>query len=160
MDIIDEILSDWSKQRPDIDCSGKAIVCGILRSNNAVITAIDKVLKPLDITPTIFSALVTVRRKGPQAEITVKTIMQEALVTSGATSNLLNQMIKLKLITKRKAKKNEDSRSVFIKLTPKGLVLIDQAMEIQAACERKLTQNLTKAEKQQLTALLKKMQSD
>lgn len=158
MDIVDEIISDWATQRPDIDCSGKAVVSRILRSNNIIIAAVAKALKPLDINPTIFSALVTIRRKGPRAEITVKTIVQEALVTSGGASNLLNQLLKLKLITKRKGTQKEDSRSVFVKLTPKGLALIDQAMEIQAAAERKITQNLTATEKRQLTHLLKKIQ--
>ena len=160
MDIIDEIISDWAIQRPDIDCSGKAVVCRILRGYNEVIAALGKSLKPLGITPTIFSALVTIRRKGPQAEITVKQIMQEVLITSGATTNLLNQLLKLKLIAKRPASKAEDSRSVFIRLTPKGLALIDKAMQVQAASERKLTQLLTGAEKQQLVKLLKKMQSE
>jgi DNA-binding MarR family transcriptional regulator len=158
--IVDEIISDWSNQRPDIDCSGKAVVCEILLCYNVVIAALAKSLKSLDITPTIFSILVTIRRKGPQAEITVKTIMREALITSGATSNLLNQLTKLKLITKRKGTKTEDSRSVFIKLTSKGLTLIDKAMEVQAACERKLTQELNVAEKRQLVKLLKKMQPE
>lgn len=83
MDIVDEIISDWATQRPDIDCSGKAVVSRIVRSNNIIIAAVATALKPLDINPTVFSALVTIRRKGPRAEITVKTIVQEALVTSG-----------------------------------------------------------------------------
>ena len=86
--------------------------------------------------------------------------MQEALITSGATTNLLNQLLKLKLIAKRPASKDEDFRSVFIRLTPRGLALIDKAMEVQAASERKLTHVLTGAEKQQLVKLLKKMQSE
>ena len=153
MDFIEEILSD-------IDCGGKAVVCRILRIFSHANAALEKTLKPLGITPNVFSVLVTIRRKGPKAEVTVKKILEEALVTSGGISNLINRLIELGLITKRKGAEEEDARSAFIKLTPKGLAIIDKAMVVQAACERKLTQSLTNAEKKQLSALLKKMQSE
>ncbi len=156
-DLIDDILTDWKDQRPDINCSGKAVVCRILRCYTMVIAGLDKSLKPLGISPNDFSVLVTIRRKGPRAEIAVKQIMAEVLVTSGGMTNLLNKLIQLKLITKRKGTTLEDARSAFIKLTPKGLDLIDRAMEVQAACERKLTQALSTTEKKQLSELLKKM---
>ena len=157
MDLIDEIISDWGHERPDIDCSGKAVVCRILYSYSNIIAAVETKLKPLGITPTIFSVLVTIRRKGTDAEVMVSKIMQEALVTSGAMSNLLNKLVKLGYITKRKASLNEDLRASFISLTPKGLEIIDKAMVIQASCERMLVQNLSSAEKKQLANLLKKM---
>jgi DNA-binding MarR family transcriptional regulator len=72
-------------------------------------------------------------------------------------SNLINRLIELDFITKRKGIEEEDAHSSFIKLTPKGLGLIDKAMEVQAACERKLTQTLSNAEKLQLAELLRKM---
>ena len=84
--------------------------------------------------------------------------MEEVLVTSGGMTNLLNKLIQLNFIKKRKGTKKEDGRSAFVKLTPKGLDVIDRAMEIQAACERKLTQALLVNEKKQLADLLKKMQ--
>lgn len=162
MDLVDEIISDWATQRPDIDCSGKAIICRILHCYSTVLAALEKSLKPFGITPNIFSILVTIRRKGPHAEVTVKKIMEEAIVTSGAMSNLINKLVKLGLIKKRKGTEKEqvDMRSSFISLTPKGFNLIDKAMEVQAACERKLTQQLTAVEKKQLSHLLKKMQQD
>lgn len=160
MDSVDEILIDWAKQRPDIDCSGKTVVCRVLRCFSSIINALDKSLKPLGISPNDFSVLVTIRRKGPKAEIAVKQVMEEVLVTSGGMANLLNKLIESKLITKRKGRKDEDARSAFIKLTPKGLALIDRAMVIQATCERRLTQTLSNVEKKQLSDLLKKMQQE
>ena len=160
MDLIDEILADWATQRPDINCVGKAVVCRIFRNFSYAIAALEKALKPLGISPNDFSVLVTIRRKGPKAEITVKQVMEEVLVTSGGMTNLLNKLIELNLIKKRKGTQKEDGRSAFVKLTPKGLDLIDRAMEVQAACERKLTQTLSNTEKRQLADLLKKMVQD
>lgn len=157
MDLIDEILVDWAQQRPDINCGGKAVVCRVLRCFTNITSALEKALKPFDISPNVFSVLVTIRRKGPHAEISVKQVMEEVLVTSGGMTNLLNKLVQLSLITKRKGTQEEDARSAFIKLTPKGLDLIDKAMEAQAACERKLTQVLSDVEKQHLSDLLKKM---
>ena len=160
MDLVDEIIADWTLQRPDIDCSGKAVICRLLQSFSITLSALERSLKPLGITPTIFSILVTIRRKGSDAELVVKHIMEEVLVTSGAMSNLITKLIKLDLITKRRGLETEDARSAFIKLTPKGLAVIDKAMEIQAACERKLTKSLTHSEKQSLSKLLQKMVSE
>ena len=157
MNLVDEILSDWSMQRPDIDCSGKAIVCRLLHCYSIFINALEKSLKPFGITPNVFSVLVTIRRKGAHAEVTVKKILEEALVTSGAMSNLLNKLTDEGLITKRKGMGQEDERSTYVKLTTKGLALIDKAMEVQASAERRLTENLTHPEKQQLAELLQKI---
>ncbi len=38
--------------------------------------------------------------------------------------------------------------------------LVDKAMEIQVACERKLTQNLTPPEKKQFSKFLKRMNKE
>lgn len=160
MDLIDEIITDWAMQRPDINCAGKAVVCRILRNYSYFILALERALKPLGITPNDFSVLVTIRRKGVQAEITVKQVMEEVLITSGGMTNLINKLTQSGLIAKRKGKKKEDGRSTFVRLTAKGLNLINKAMEIQAACERKLTQALSDSEKQQLADLLKKMQHE
>ena len=100
MDLIDEIVSDWKVQRPDIDCSGKALVCSLLRGYSIIIAALEHSLKAAYITPNVFSILVTVRRKGEHAEVTVKTVMQEVLVTSGGMSNMISKLIEAGLITK------------------------------------------------------------
>ncbi|MAZ38697.1 MAG: hypothetical protein CMF49_01120 [Legionellales bacterium] len=155
MNLIDEIMTDWKKERPDIECSGKASICSILRVYSQYIMLLERALKPLNIAPNVFSVLVTVRRKGKAAEISVKKIREEVLVTSGGMSNLLLRMVKANLITKRPDK--DDARSMLIRLTPKGLKIIDKAMEIQAACERQLTNTLTKTENKQLANLLSKL---
>ena len=155
MDLIDKILQDWERERPDIDCGGKAVVCRILRLYSIYIDKFEARLKPLAITPNVFSVLVTIRRRGPNAEVNVKDIIDEVLVTSGGMSNLLLRIIKTKLIKKRPDPK--DARSMLIKLTSHGLTIVDKAMEIQAACEREMVNTLTSEENAQLALLLKKL---
>jgi len=158
MDLVDEIMEDWSKQRADIDCSGKAIICRTLRTHSYYISLLDKALKAVDMAPNVFSVLVTIRRKGETAEINVKKIIDEVLFTSGAMSNLLKRLVNKGYISKRQD--DNDARSVLVKLTPSGLRLIDKAMEIQAACERKITNELTVNERKQLSELLRKIQPE
>lgn len=155
MDLIEEIVSDWSTQRPDIDCSGKEIVGRMLRFYSHYYSTVERALKKLKIAPNVFSVLVTIRRKGVEAEINVKDIIPGVLITSGAMSNLLTRLINKGLVTKRQD--TLDARAMLVKLTPMGLKLIDEAMEIQADCERKLTQVLSTAERRQLALLLKKI---
>jgi len=158
MDLVDEIVKDWSIQRADIDCSGKAIICRMLRAHSYYISSLEKALKAVSMAPNVFSVLVTIRRKGQKAEINVKKIIDEVLFTSGAMSNLLNRLVDSGYISKRKD--DNDARSILVKLTSKGLKLIDKAMEIQATCERKITNPLTANEKKQLVELLRKIQPE
>ena len=155
LDLVDEILIDWSEQRPDIDCHGKEIVSRMVIFYSKYISMLEKALKPLALSPTVFSVLVTIRRKGPQAEVNIKKMIQEVLITSGAMSNLLTRLIDMGLITKRPDE--EDARSMRVQLTSVGLELIDKAMEIQAACERRFVQALSREEQKQMSSLLKKM---
>ena len=158
--VVDHILEDWSKEMPDETTPAKGVIISLIHCYATVYSSLELLLKPLDITPTIFSALVAIRRSGPDAEIPVKNIMEQALVTSGAASNLINQLIKLDLITKRKANTKEDARSVFVKLTPHGLAFINKLIPIITAWENKITRSLSKPEKSKLTLLLKKIISD
>ena len=156
MDLIEEIVTDWSIQRPDIDCSSKEIVGRMLRFYSHYLSTTERALKKLNMAPNVFSVLVTIRRKGIDAEINVKDIIPGVLITSGAMSNLITRLINTGLVTKRQD--TLDARAMLVKLTPKGLKQIDEAMVIQAACERKLTQALSPSERKQLAVLLKKMQ--
>lgn len=160
MDLIDGIIKDWQKERADIDCSGKEIIARMVYAHTKIVKALEKSLKSFHITPTIFSVLVTIRRRGKNGEVTIKQIMEEILITSGATSNLINKLVTNKLITKRPANKNEDARAVFVKLTQKGLELIDDAMVAVAKCENMLLQNFSPEEKSLLIKSLRTFISD
>jgi hypothetical protein len=89
VDLIDEILKGWQTQRPEIDYSGKATVCRIVQFYSHYIATLEKALKPLNMAPNVFSVLVTIRRSSKHSEVTIKKVMQEALITSGAMSNLI-----------------------------------------------------------------------
>jgi len=155
MNLIKEICNDWATQRPDINCSGKAVICSILRIRSNYLCHLEKALKPLGIAPNVFSVLVTLRRKGASAEISVSKIREEVLVSSGGMTNLLNRLINDALISKRACE--NDARCMLVKLTPKGLDIIDKAMEIQASLECKMTAMLTQKENNQLSDLLRKL---
>ena len=64
MDLIEEIVTDWSIQRPDIDCSSKEIVGRMLRFYSHYLSTAERALKKLNMAPNVFSVLVTIRRKG------------------------------------------------------------------------------------------------
>ena len=155
MGLINEICHDWAVQRPDIDCPGKAVVCSLLSVHSAYLKALEMALKPLKMQPNAFSALVTIRRKGISAEVSVSKIRAEVLVSSGGITNLLNRLVKDNLISKRVSE--SDARSMLVSLTPKGLELINKAMEIQAKVESEFTKKLVKKEYQALEKLLSKL---
>lgn len=155
MNLVESIVRDWKVQRPDINCSAKPAMCRLLAVQLRYLSLLEAQLKPLGIAPHVFSVLVTIRRRGPSAEVNVKTIRQEVLVTSGGMSNLLTRLITKGWISKRPD--SDDARSMRIKLTPKGRKLVDTAMEIQAACEHTLMKSLNRHEHKQLESLLQKM---
>lgn len=152
-DFVDWIIAGWRRERPDINIEGKGIVCRILRLYSLYYKKADFFLNRYDLKPNEFSVLMRLRRAGEGGEMTQKQLLSEVLITSGAMTNLIGRLIKTDLVEKRSSE--EDQREVFIRLTSKGLKIINEAMEVQAKVERDMVRDLKPEDKQELERLLK-----
>ncbi len=64
-DIVGRGMAQWRRERPDIDCSGKAIVGRVLRLQDVILRAVNGVLERHGLRYPIYAVLATLRVSGP-----------------------------------------------------------------------------------------------
>lgn len=152
IDIVERGMRQWQAERPDIDCSGKAIVGRILRLQGVVLKNVDQALKPFNLKYPAYAVLATLRVRGGRCEMSPGELTRTVLLSSGGISNLLARLEKDGYIVRINSKK--DRREVIVRLTEAGKILVDPAMEAHARAERDLIQTFSSDDAGQLENLL------
>lgn len=154
-DIVGRGIAQWSRERPDIDCSGKAIVGRILRLQDVILRAVNAALEPHGLRYPAYAVLATLRASGPPFRLSPSRLTATLLLTSGGTSNLLARLERAGWI--RRLSDPMDGRGVLVELTKAGRELADAAMPDHAAVERALVAMFTDEEQRTLAAMLSRM---
>ena len=154
-DIIDDLISDWNKERPELDTDAMHLVGRILKIGKTLEKRANSSLSDCGIHYTDLDVLATLRRSGDPFELTPKELMKSVLITSGAMTALLDRLTKLELIYR--SPDSNDGRIKRAGLTEKGIEIIDSAIEIRFEEARNSISILTEQEQEQLIPLLKKL---
>ncbi len=154
-DLIDNLVADWKKERPELDASAMLVVGRILKLGKVLEKRMDRVLKDSPICYSDLDVLATLRRSGKPFELTPKELMQSVIITSGAMTALLNRLEKLGLIYRKVDKK--DTRVKRAGLTKKGVKIIDKAIEDRFQDAQETVSNFNKKDREKLAELLKQM---
>lgn len=136
LDRVGRGMDYWRKERPDIDCSGKAVVGRILHLHDIILRAVDRALAPHGVKYPVYAVLATIRVYGPPYRMSPSELLSALLLSSGGLSNLLRRMEDDGLI--RRMADKRDGRGVIVELTEKGLAKADACMADHAAVERDL----------------------
>jgi len=155
IDIVEAGMQLWRRERPDLDCSGKAVVGRILRLQGVILREVDKALKPFGLKYPAYAVLATLRVQGGRQEMTPGELTQAVLLSSGGTSNLLARLERDGLVTRSNS--TRDRRAVIVRLTTAGRALVDRAMEAHARAERELIACLSEDEATLAAGLLGQM---
>lgn len=154
-DLVGRGMAQWRRQRPDIDCSGKAVVGRILMLQETILRAVNAGLAPHGLRYPDYSVLATLRVSGEPYRMSPSRLQATMLFTSGGVSNLLRRVEKKGLI--RRLADPADGRGVLVELTQKGFALVEAAMSDHAAVERRLCAMLSAREQDALAGLLSQM---
>ncbi len=154
-DIVGDGMHRWRRERPDIDCSGKAVVGRILRLQGVILREVDAALRPFGLKYPAYAVLATLRVNGAPFEMTPSELTQSLLLSSGGTSNLLARLEREGYVTRTNS--TRDRREVHVRLTEDGKALADRAMEAHAEAERALIADLGGKERAALGGLLSRL---
>ncbi len=127
IDLIDRIVAQWAEERPDLDATGFQIAGRLQRLGKLLGQRVNEVLAPLELSPSGFDVLATVRRHGPPYSMTPTELTRATMLTSGAMTNRLDRLEAQGLL-QREANPN-DRRGVRVVLTKRGRELVDRAIE-------------------------------
>ncbi|MEM9409257.1 MAG: MarR family transcriptional regulator [Acidobacteriota bacterium] len=126
-DLIDRLRADWSRERPDLDTSGMAVVGRILHLAEGLRKEANACLKPFDIGYTDLDVLATLRRSGKPYLLRPAELLRTVLVQSGSLTACLLRLERRGLVTRLATP--EDRRGLSVQLTAEGIDLIDRAIE-------------------------------
>ncbi|WP_187386741.1 MarR family winged helix-turn-helix transcriptional regulator [Vibrio cholerae] len=152
-DKVDAILEQWRSVRPDLDCSAMGVIGRLGRAHGLWKPQLDHVFQLFDLSPVEFDILATIRRNN--TEITPTELYQTLMLSSGAISTRIEQLVQRGLV--QRVASEQDRRSCKVTLTEQGIELVDQALNAHVTNMNHMLEVLTEQEQKQLEQLLKKV---
>ncbi|MBU0718874.1 MAG: MarR family transcriptional regulator [Planctomycetes bacterium] len=154
-DQIDLFISQWSRERPDLDASPLAVVSRILMLSRHLEFSADRALAPFGLTLWQFDVLAALRRSGAPFKLSPTQLMGFVTLSSGAMTNRIDRLEEMGLV--RREEDPDDRRGVLITLTPEGRKLVDQAIAVRLEDARRNLATYTKTDEKVVAALLRRL---
>ena len=154
-DALDHLVSDWARERPDLDAGPMHVVGRILQLGKKLEKRAGAALKDSGIYYTDLDVLATLRRSGMPYQLTPTQLRESVLVTSGAMTALLERLEKMELI--RRLPDDNDGRVKLAELTPKGKRIIDVSIEKRFSEAADAIKSLNRDEREFMSKTLKKI---
>lgn len=152
-DVVDEILDQWSEERPELDTAALGIVVRIMTLNRRFASEAARALEPLGLELFEYDVLSALRRQGKPFSLPATAVARETELSAGAMTNRIDRLEERGLVTRRKDP--NDRRSVIVRLTAKGRRAIDDAIHARLEAARDALGNLKRTEQKQLAGLLR-----
>lgn len=156
MDRAELAVTQWARERPDLDLLPMAVLG---RLGIAARTVAKNHLEPLfarfGLGRGEFDVLATLRRAGEPFALTPTRLYEATMVTSGTMTSRLDRLERRGWI--RREPDPNDRRGTRVVLTDTGRRLVDEAVTAHVENERQVLAVLTRAEQEQLNALLAKL---
>ena len=152
-DFIDELQSDWKKQRPDLDSKPMGVVLRIQTLAKIFGDQTTEKLQDFDLQWWQYDVLSTLRRQGEPFLMAATELADSTMLTSGAMTNRIDRLEKKKLV--RRVKDKNDRRRVLVQLTKKGLRLIEKASKARFEVAMDALKSLSVRQRNSLSNLLR-----
>ena len=156
LDIADIGIAMWRRERPEVDCSGKAITGRILRLGEIFMNAMNaNMTDRFGVRYSQYAIVGTLRAAGKPYRMSPTELQNTLMITSGGVSNLLKRIEDMGYV--RRFDDPVDGRGVVVELTEAGFALSETAMSAQADLERQLVATLSSEEQELMAALLRRL---
>jgi DNA-binding MarR family transcriptional regulator len=127
MDSVDKLLSQWRSERPDLDVSALGIAIRIEMLAKLMHRETAESLDAVGLKPWEYDVLSALRRQGKPYALPARELARASLLTAGAMTTRIDHLEIQRLV--ERAPDPDDRRGVRVTLTPRGLALIDDAIE-------------------------------
>ena len=154
-DAVDDFVSSWRRERPDLDFAPMATIGRLGRLHLYMGRAIETVFAGHALQIGEFDVLAALRRSGPPYEMTPTALARTLMLSPAGMTNRLDRLEAAGLVERRQDR--DDRRSSIITLTEAGNQAVDAAVTAHVANEAHLLAGLTRAEQRSLDQLLRKL---
>jgi DNA-binding MarR family transcriptional regulator len=152
-DPIDEILDQWSDERPDLDTASLGVVIRVMTLYRSFRREATRALESLDLELWEYDVLSALRRQGSPYVLPATRLARETDLSSGAMTNRIDRLETRGLVRRRPDP--SDRRGVNVSLTARGRKLIDKAIQYRLDSARDSLRALSPAQQRQLARLLR-----
>jgi DNA-binding MarR family transcriptional regulator len=154
-DAIDQILEQWSEERPELDTASLGVVIRIMSLYRTFERQATAALEPLDLELFEYDVLSALRRQGEPFVLAATALARETGLSAGAMTNRVDRLKARGLVRRRR--NDQDRRAVFVSLTTKGRRAIDDAIQLRLDAADESLAALSAAERRDLARLLRKV---
>jgi DNA-binding MarR family transcriptional regulator len=152
-DEVDDLVAQWHAERPDLDVSPLEVLSRLSRLARHLDRARRAAFAAHGLEPWAFDVLSALRRQGPPYQLSPGALLHATLVTSGTMTNRIDNLAADGLVSRHRDQ--QDKRGVQVTLTELGKQQADAALQGLLDSERALLTGLTRAEQDELAALLR-----
>ncbi len=154
-DVVDDMLDQWTEERPELDTSSLGVVVRIMSLNKVFLRQAAEALGPSDLEVFEYDALSALRRQGRPYALPATGLAAATGLSSGAMTNRIDKLEGRGLVRRRPDK--SDRRGVIVSLTPAGMRAIDDAIQARLDAADDSLQGISSKERNDLAALLRKV---
>jgi DNA-binding MarR family transcriptional regulator len=154
-DHVDRVRAEWRVVRPDLDSSPIAVVARVGRLGAYFDQAINAIMGRYGLTRSTWDILASLRRQPPPHQLSPTELYRALMRSSGWMTNRLHELERAGLI--KRVSDPDDRRGVLVRLTRRGVTLVDEIAPLHMRNERALLEPLSRPERKQLEDLLRSL---
>ena len=154
-DAVDDILEQWSEERPELDTASLGIVIRVMSLYRAFVRQATEALEPLGLELFEYDVLSALRRQGKPCALPATRLASATGLSSGAMTNRVDRLEERGLVRRRRDQK--DRRGVVVSLTASGRRAIDKAIQLRLDAADESLRSINRRERKDLAALLRKV---
>ncbi|MDH3614053.1 MAG: MarR family transcriptional regulator [Gammaproteobacteria bacterium] len=154
-DAVDDILEQWSEERPELETESLGVVIRIMSLSRAFLRQATEALAPLDLELFEYDVLSALRRQGRPYALPATGLAKATGLSSGAMTNRIDGLEERGLVTRKPDK--SDRRGVIVSLTIQGKRAIDDAIQLRLDAADESLKGLNAGEIGDLASLLRKV---
>jgi DNA-binding MarR family transcriptional regulator len=152
---MDAIVSQWRRERPDLDPVPMAVCGEVWRAGERLRQGVLDNLAACGLDIAGFDVLLTLRRQGRGEALSPSALAKEMMLSTSAMTNRLDRLEKRGLIVR--ASDPNDRRGLKIHLSDAGFALAEEMVASHVAREEEMLAALSEEERAMLRDLLTKV---
>lgn len=154
-DAVDDILEQWSEERPELDTASLGVVIRVMSLYRAFVRQATGALEPLGLELFEYDVLSALRRQGKPYALPATRLADATGLSSGAMTNRVDRLEERGFVRRRRDRK--DRRGVVVLLTASGRRAIDKAIQLRLDAADESLRSINSKERKELAALLRKV---
>ncbi|MBT8107038.1 MAG: MarR family transcriptional regulator [Gammaproteobacteria bacterium] len=154
-DVVDEILEQWSEERPELDTASLGVVIRVISLYRRFLREATEALEEVGLELFEYDVLSALRRQGKPFSLPATALARETGLSTGAMTNRVDRLETRGLVVRKRDE--QDRRGVIVSLTARGRRKIDAAIQLRLDAADESLQEIRPEDRARLAGLLRQV---